>query len=111
VNRNFRGDAAGYPSGDPPKKTGLAFSPPDDFRRNESRIKDRPAIVRAAIYQTLESLGGPIRKTIIWHLNNRGLFPDNERIDIPSFYAGLRELVGPGADMIMVEAWDRLKRM
>jgi len=64
--------------------------------------------VRQAIDSALESLGGPIHKTILWHMNNRGIFSDLKKIDIESFYSNLQELVGPGADMIMEEAWQRL---
>ena len=58
------------------------------------------ATLRKAIDVALESLGGPIHKTIIWHMNNRGLFSDPRNIDIESFYLNLKELVGPGADML-----------
>ena len=56
------------------------------------------------------SLGGPIYKTITWHMNSKGLFADSRNIDLPAFYLNLKELVGPGADMIMEEAWQWLKK-
>lgn len=34
-------------------------------------------------------------------MNNRGVFGDSDKIDIDFFYHNLRELLGPGADMIM----------
>jgi len=70
---------------------------------------DATVLVRRAIDSAIQSLGGPIHKTILWHMNNRGIFSDPTKIDISSFYSNLQELVGPGADMIMEEAWQKLK--
>jgi len=67
-------------------------------------------LVRQAIDSAIQSLGGPIHKTILWHMNNRGILSDPTRIDIESFYLNLQELVGPGAEMIMEETWDILKK-
>lgn len=67
-------------------------------------------LLRKALDETIYSLGGPIHKTITWHMNNRGLLADPKRIDIIAFYMNLKELVGPGADMIMEEAWQKLKK-
>jgi hypothetical protein len=67
-------------------------------------------LLRKALDETIYSLGGPIHKTITWHMNNRGLLADPMRIDITAFYMNLKELVGPGADMIMEEAWQKLKK-
>ena len=66
--------------------------------------------VRQAIDSSIQSLGGPIHKTIVWHMNNRGIFTDTGKIDLESFYSNLKELVGPGADMIMEDAWHQLNR-
>jgi hypothetical protein len=43
-------------------------------------------------------------------MNNRGLLSDPKKIDIAAFYMNLKELVGPGADMIMEEAWQKLRK-
>jgi len=67
-------------------------------------------LLRKALDETIYSLGGPIHKTITWHMNNRGLLSDPKKIDISAFYINLKELVGPGADMIMEEAWQKLKK-
>ena len=67
-------------------------------------------LLRQALDETMHSLGGPIYKTITWHMNSRGLFSDSQSIDLPAFYLNLKELVGPGADMIMEEAWQKLKK-
>ena len=67
-------------------------------------------LLRQALDETMLSLGGPIYKTITWHMNSRGLFSDAKNIDLPAFYLNLKELVGPGADMIMEEAWQLLRK-
>jgi hypothetical protein len=67
-------------------------------------------IVRQAIDEAISSLGGPIHKTITWHMNNRGVFADPKKIDITFFYNNLKELLGPGADMIMEDTWDHLQK-
>jgi len=67
-------------------------------------------VVRQAIDDAISSLGGPIHKTISWHMNNRGVFADPKKIDISFFYDNLRELLGPGADMIMEDTWENLQK-
>jgi len=67
------------------------------------------AMLRHAIDEAIESLGGPIHKTITWHMNNRGIFAGSS-IDISSFYSNLKELVGPGAELIMEETWQNIQR-
>ena len=74
---------------------------------NDSPVS-RQVYLRQAIDETIRSLGGPISKTITWHMNNKGLLSDSKKVDIESFYFSLKELVGPGADMIMEETWERL---
>jgi hypothetical protein len=71
--------------------------------------EDNIIILRHAIDEAIESLGGPIHKTITWHMNNRGIFADS-KIDINSFYSNLKELVGPGADLIMEETWEQMEK-
>jgi hypothetical protein len=70
---------------------------------------DNIIILRHAIDEAIESLGGPIHKTITWHMNNRGIFADS-KIDIDLFYSNLKELVGPGADLIMEETWEHMQK-
>ncbi|MGI0012652.1 MAG: hypothetical protein ACREBU_04300 [Nitrososphaera sp.] len=67
-------------------------------------------LLRKALDETIYSLGGPIYKTITWHMNNRGLLSDPRKIDLSAFYLNLRELIGPGADMIIEETWQKLKK-
>lgn len=67
-------------------------------------------IVRQAIDEAISSLGGPIHKTITWHMNNRGVFADPKKIDIKFFYDNLKELLGPGADMIVEDVWKMLRK-
>lgn len=67
-------------------------------------------LLRQALDDTIQSLGGPIYKTITWHMNNKGLFSDSMSIDLKAFYINLKELIGPGADMIMEEAWQKIRK-
>jgi hypothetical protein len=67
-------------------------------------------LLRQALDETIYSLGGPIYKTITWDMNNKGLFGDATNLDIKAIYLSLKELVGPGADMIMEEAWQKIKK-
>ena len=67
-------------------------------------------LLRQALDETMISLGGPIYKTITWHMNNKGLFSDSKKIDLPAIYLSLKELVGPGADMIMEDTWTWLQK-
>jgi hypothetical protein len=67
-------------------------------------------VVRRALDDTIISLGGPIYKTITWHMNNRGVLSDPKSIDLSAFYSNLKELIGPGADMIIEETWQKVKK-
>ena len=66
-------------------------------------------ITRNVLLQTIGSLGGPVSKTIMWQMSNKGVFSESTRIDINAFYQNLKELVGPGADMIMQVTWQKLQ--
>ena len=66
--------------------------------------------LRQAIDAAIESLGGPIHKTITWYMGSKGVFSDPKKIDINLFYSNLQELLGPGADMIMEETWEHLQK-
>lgn len=67
-------------------------------------------LLRKVLDETIQSLGGPISKTIMWQMSNKGVFSESTRIDIKAFYLNLKELVGPGADMIMEVTWQKLKK-
>lgn len=67
-------------------------------------------ILRQSIDAAIESLGGPIHKTITWYMNSRGVFSDPKKIDIQFYYSNLKDLLGPGADMIMEETWEQLQK-
>jgi hypothetical protein len=108
VKKNFRSGATGSPPDGPPKKNTASFGSPHDWHDDINNY-DNIEILRSAINEALESLGGPIHKTITWHMNNRGIFADS-RIDVDSYYSNLKELVGPGADLIMEETWHNLQK-
>lgn len=79
-------------------------------RNTGGNNNDSQTILRQAIDAAMYSLGGPIHKTITWHMNNRGIFSDSNKIDIDFFYSNLQELLGPGADLIMEETWEQLHK-
>lgn len=104
MNHNRQGDAVGFPNDDKPTKRPLAAS---RFVGVNNVPKD---IVRKAIDDAISSLGGPIHKTITWHMNNRGVFSNPDKLDINFFCDNLKELLGPGADMILEEAWQNVRK-
>ena len=67
------------------------------------------SIIRRVIEQVLISLGPSIQKTIMWHMNNRGIFADPKFLDVNSLYTNLQELMGPYAEEIMEMTWERLE--
>jgi hypothetical protein len=82
----------------------------DMVNNNNDAGSNPQAILRQSIDSAIQSLGGPIHKTITWYMNSRGIFSDPKKIDINLFYSNLQELVGPGADMIMEETWEHLQK-
>ncbi len=77
---------------------------------NDPSSNNAQTILRQAIDAAIQSLGGPIHKTIMWHMNNRGVFSDPNKVDVNTFYSNLKELVGPGAEMIIEETWEHLQK-
>ena len=89
-------NAADFPGEGNPQnspESGAGF--PDEINRAPNTV------YRKTIDDAISSLGGPIHKTIVWHMNNRGIFGDAEKVDTSLFYQNLKELLGQGADMIM----------
>ena len=62
---------------------------------------------RNEIEHGIASLGGPIQKTIEWYLKTKGVFGESDKVDLQLFYENLKELLGPGADMIMEELYEK----
>ena len=83
----------------------LMSAPGDKKQGGNSQL-----LLRQALDETIYSLGGPIYKTITWDMNNKGLFGEASSLDIRAIYLSLKELIGPGADMIMEEAWQKVKK-
>jgi hypothetical protein len=67
------------------------------------------SIARRAIEEVLISLGPSIEKTIMWHMNNRGVFANPQSLDILTIYTNLQELMGPYAEEIVEMTWERLE--
>lgn len=89
-------DAADFPGeGNPLNSPESAAAFPDDMNIAPNTVD------RKAFDYAISSLGGPIHKAIVWYMNNRGVFGDSRKVDTSLFYQNLKELLGPGADMIM----------
>jgi hypothetical protein len=52
--------------------------------------KNQQQLLQMAIDQSLRSLGEPIMKTIVWHMNHRGFFLKSGNIDIKLFHQVLK---------------------
>jgi hypothetical protein len=61
----------------------------------------RHTILAQAIDESLHSLGDPIKKTVVWHLNLNGIFIESEQFDIASFYATLEDIMGSSAEVVL----------
>lgn len=58
-------------------------------------------ILRQAIDESLHSLGEPIKKTVVWHLNLNGIFTESDQFDLASFYETLEDIMGNGAEVVI----------
>lgn len=83
---------------------------PEDSGSGSGGKSTEQVVLRRVVDETIRSLGGPVSKTIMWHMTNRGILSESTRIDIKAFYQNLKELVGPGADMIMEETRKHLEK-
>lgn len=73
--------------------------------------QDNQEVLREAICDTLLALGWPITKTILWHLHKTGFFLiSKEELDVQLFYKHLGQIVGQGAEMIMNQIYENLRR-
>lgn len=72
--------------------------------------KDRHKLLRNEINEVLQSLGNSINNTIMWHMNNRGVFSNPDLIDIKVFYDNLEELLGPLSDEILAMTLKNLQK-
>jgi hypothetical protein len=71
---------------------------------------DRNAVLRGTVERVLSELGPSIQKTIMWHMNNRGVFSDPNHLDFEAVYRNLEELLGPLSDEIIDMTWDHLQK-
>ena len=72
--------------------------------------KDRNNALRQTVDETLISLGPSIQETIMWHMNNRGIFSNPKFLSIDLLYENLQELMGPYAEEIMNLTWEQLQK-
>ena len=71
---------------------------------------DRNSTLRHAVDDTLISLGPSIQETVMWHMNNRGVFSDPRFLSIDLLYENLLELMGPYAEEIIDLTWEQLQK-
>jgi hypothetical protein len=70
----------------------------------------RNQVLVSAINDSLLSLGEPIMRTIVWHLNARGVYLDERRgVDIRLFYSHLEYIIGDITGVVLGEIYERLK--
>lgn len=68
-------------------------------------------ILQRAINEGLDQLGGPIVKTIVWHLRSNGVFLDSQsEIDLRLFHKHLEDIVGNIADIVLSEVYESLRK-
>jgi hypothetical protein len=68
-------------------------------------------LLRQAIGSTLRAFGDPVMKTVLWHMETRGIFLDsNEKIDMRLFYEHLESLIGEASVVVMGEIVQSLIR-
>jgi hypothetical protein len=70
---------------------------------------DEIAFDLQTIKVALSKHGGPITKAVIWHLNNHGFF-EEKRGQQERLLANLRELLGPGGDLIVQDIMNRTRK-
>lgn len=78
----------------------------DDSRREKTMM-----LLKEAIDYSLGSLGGPIERTINWHMNTKGVFASKYNWDIDNFSTELEGLVGPGSQMILEDAASQFEKI
>ena len=71
---------------------------------------DRNSILKHTVDEVLISLGPSIQETIMWHMNNRGIFLEHNLFSIDLLYENLGELMGPYAEEILDLTWERLQK-
>ncbi|MGH9992952.1 MAG: hypothetical protein ACREAZ_09965 [Nitrososphaera sp.] len=74
-------------------------------------LQDNQDTLREAICDTLLALGWPVTKTIIWHLNAKGVFlASKEELDVEKFYEHLIQIIGQAADIVLNEIYEKIRR-
>ena len=71
---------------------------------------NRNSMLRHVVDEVLMSLGPSIQETIMWHMNNRGVFSSQSFFNIDSMYENLQELMGPYSEEILDLTWERLQK-
>ncbi len=62
---------------------------------------NKDAVFSVAIENALSALGDPVKKTIVWHMHNKGIFIGTKDFDIRTFYLVLEEFIGSAADVVV----------
>jgi hypothetical protein len=80
------------------------------FGMQSNNIDDlRWNALQNALDDALLSLGISVRNALLGHMNQNGVEFDSKDVDIELIYSSLRDLIGPGADLIMDKVFERLQ--
>ena len=67
--------------------------------------------MQQAFNEALWTLGTPVAKTILWHLQNRGAISlTSKTFDVDRVYAGLQEILGPGIELVLQSMYQSFSR-
>ena len=71
---------------------------------------DKKAALLRAIDNALTGMGDPVKKTVMWHLNNQGVYIGHMSIDVIRLYSTLEQLIGSGVDVVFNEVYTELEK-
>lgn len=71
---------------------------------------DKEAALLKAIDSALAGMGDPVKKTVMWHLNNQGIYIGHKNFDVFKLYSTLEQLIGSGVDVVFNEVYSELEK-
>jgi hypothetical protein len=71
---------------------------------------EKKAALLKAIDNALTGMGEPVKKTVMWHLNDQGVYIGCNNIDVLRLYSTLEQLIGSGADVVFNEVYSELEK-
>jgi len=72
---------------------------------------DTQQLLQQAFNEALWTLGTPVAKTILWHLQNRGAISlTGKAFEMDRVHAGLQEILGPGIELVLQSMYQSFSR-